>query len=54
MQYFTTLERDIELHFYFSTVTLFAALTAMFGALLATDDELRSWLARPAPSLSKD
>jgi hypothetical protein len=51
-QYFTTLESDLALHFYFSTVTLFAALTAMLGGLLATDAELRAWLN--APSLAKD
>jgi hypothetical protein len=46
-QYFTTLEREFPLHFYLSTVTLFAALTALLGVLLAYDRDLRAWLSRP-------
>jgi hypothetical protein len=49
VQYFTTLEHDIPLHFYLSTVTLFAALSAMLGVLLASDVDLRAWLSRRAP-----
>ncbi|HKP63827.1 MAG TPA: hypothetical protein VJV78_44135, partial [Polyangiales bacterium] len=46
LQYFTTLEHDWALHFYYSTVTLFAALTAMFVVLLAHDDGVRAWLSK--------
>jgi hypothetical protein len=46
LQYFTTLEHDVALHFYLSTVLLFAALTALLGLLLAYDPDLRAWLAR--------
>jgi hypothetical protein len=46
MQYFTTLERDLPLHFYQSTVLLFAALAALLGVMLAHDEQLRAWLAR--------
>ena len=46
-QYFTTLTPDLELHFYLSTVTLFATLSALLCTLLATDPDLRRW-AGPA------
>ncbi len=46
-QYFTTLEPDVTLHFYLSTVTLFAALTAMLSVLIAHTPSVRAWLLQP-------
>ncbi|HTU56889.1 MAG TPA: hypothetical protein VMF89_00620, partial [Polyangiales bacterium] len=49
-QYFTTLVPDLALHFYTSTVTLFAALFVMSVVLLRADPTVRAWLAdRPTP-----
>jgi hypothetical protein len=44
-QYFTTLVSDLTLHFYYSTVSLFAALTVMSTLLLRADPSVRAWLA---------
>ncbi|HET8937173.1 MAG TPA: discoidin domain-containing protein [Polyangiales bacterium] len=46
-QYFTTLESDLTLHFYYSTVSLFAALTVMSIVLLRADPSVHAWLAAP-------
>jgi hypothetical protein len=54
LQYFTTLEQDVALHFYLSTVVLFAALGALLGVLLAHDEELRAWLARAQTSRERE
>ena len=47
-QYFTTLVSDLALHFYTSTVTLFAALFVMSFVLLRADPTVRAWLSAPA------
>jgi hypothetical protein len=49
-QYFTTLVSDLALHFYTSTVTLFAALFMIMIVLLRADPSVRAWLASPAPN----
>jgi hypothetical protein len=46
-QYFTTLVSDLALHFYYSTVVLFAALTVIAFLLLRADPSVRAWLAAP-------
>jgi hypothetical protein len=49
-QYFTTLVSDLTLHFYYSTVSLFAALIVMSTVLLRADPSVRAWLAAPPAS----
>ena len=53
LQYFTELEPDIELHFYFSTALLFACMSALLWLLLRDDEQLGSRLsslfANPQP-----
>ena len=46
-QYFTTLTPDLALHFYLSTVVLFATLGALFIVLLGHDPDVRRWAGLP-------
>lgn len=49
-QYYTVLEHDLELHFYYATVILFGGLTAMFVGLLVRETA-RTPEPAPAPAV---